>query len=298
MSRVEYAGGEQVHVVARGPADGPVALLTTGLGGAWFDWTRVVDLLAGRHRTIAFDRPGLGLSPAGHAPPSLRRDLRILEDLAEAAGSPVVPVAHSMAAFPAEALARLRPDLVAGLVLVDPSAERDPRVRLRKAAALTPLTTALARLLDATRLAGIVGPAGRRLVLRRTSRRGDVASPALIRRVYGRGTVAGTVLAENLAYREMALDLHRLRRRRPFPPVPLVVLTALGDQHTRRRAEQWRRTHEELAAMSPHGRQVVFRDARHMLMIDEPDAVAAAVAEVTGPEGAAGAAPEDRACGG
>jgi len=277
VSRVENAGGEQVHLVARGRGGGPVALLTAGLGGAWFDWDPAVDLLADRRRTIAFDRPGLGLSPAGHAPPSLRRDVRVLADLAAAAGAPVVPVAHSMAAFPAEALARLHPELVAGLVLVDPSAERAPRVRLRRAAALTPLARAFGALLDLTRLARIVGPAGRRLVVRRTSRGGDVVPPALIRRVYGRGTVIATVLAENAAYREMAADLHRLRRRRPFPPVPLVVLTALGDVRSRHRAERWTRAHEELAAMSPNGRQVVLPDARHMVMIDRPDAVADAV---------------------
>jgi pimeloyl-ACP methyl ester carboxylesterase len=283
VGRVENAEGEQVHVVEYGQGNGPVVLLTAGLGGAWFDWLPTVKLLEDGHRMVAFDRPGLGLSPAGHAPPGLRREVRILKSLAESTGRPVVVVAHSMAAFHAEAFARLHPDLVAGLVQVDPSCERDPRTLVRLAAALTPATKALGRLLDVTRLAKLVGPLGRRLILRKTSRDGDVVPPEVIRGAYGRGTVIGTTLAEELAYREMAVDLERLRERHPFPAVPVMVLTALGDVGKPARAEEWTRAHRELTAMSPEGRQVILRDSRHMVMMDRPDAVADAIADVLRP---------------
>ncbi|MFD0691830.1 alpha/beta fold hydrolase [Actinomadura fibrosa] len=275
-------GREQVHVVEEGPADGSPVLLSSGLGGAWFDWRPVADLLRDRARVIAFDRPGLGLSPAAHAAPTLRRDADVLAGLAERAGRPVTVVAHSMAAFHAEALARLRPELVHGLVLVDPSYERDPHARVRYAAAVTPAATALGALLGATRLARCVGPAGRRIVLKRTSRREEPVPPAVVRSVYGRGTVLGTVLAEDLAYREMAVDLARLRERRPFPPVPLVVITALGDVEDPGKAREWAADHARLAAISPHGSQVELPDSLHMVQLDRPDAVADAVATVLG----------------
>ncbi|MFA1543364.1 alpha/beta fold hydrolase [Actinomadura monticuli] len=273
-------GREQVHVVASGPADGVPLLLTSGLGGAWFDWAPTVGLLRREHRVTVFERPGLGLSPAGIAPPSLRRDTAILEALAERARGPVVVLAHSMAAFHAEALARLRPRLVRGLVLVDPSCERDPRVRVRTAAVLTPLATAAGVVLGATRLAKIAGPAGRRLVRTRTSRRDEAVPDGVVRSVYGRGTVIGTVIAEELAYREMAADLARLRERRPFPDVPLVVVTALGDVRDPGAKRAWAEGHERLARMSPRGSRVELPDALHMVPLDRPDVVADAVAEV------------------
>ncbi|GAA1784978.1 alpha/beta fold hydrolase [Actinomadura chokoriensis] len=273
------AGREQVHVVESGPPDGPPLLLSSGLGGAWFDWAPTVALLRGAHRVTVFDRPGLGLSPAGVAPPSLRRDTAILRALAARARRPVTVLAHSMAAFHAEALARVSPGLVRGLVLVDPSFEHDARVRVRAAAALTPLATAFGAFLGATRLAKTAGPFGRRTVLRHTSRRDEAVPDGVVRSVYGRGTVIGTVIAEDLAYREMAADLARLRERRPFPAVPLVVLTALGDMADPARRRAWARGHERLAAMSPHGSRIELPDALHMVPLDRPDAVADAVAD-------------------
>ncbi|TDC67446.1 alpha/beta fold hydrolase [Actinomadura sp. GC306] len=257
-------------------------LLTSGLGGAWFDWDPTVDLLRRRYRVTVFDRPGLGLSPAAVARPTLRRDAAILEALAERAGRPVVVLAHSMGAFHAEALARLRPDLVRGLVLADPSYEPGARAAVRPGAVLAPLATAAGVLLGATRLARAAGPPGRRFALRGTSRRDDAAPPDVVRSVYGRGTVIGTVLAEELAYRETAADLVRLRERRTFPPVPLVVVTALGDVTAAGRKREWRRGHARLAAMSPRGRQIVLPDALHMLPLDRPGVLADAVAEVCG----------------
>ncbi|MBE1531426.1 alpha/beta fold hydrolase [Actinomadura algeriensis] len=285
MSEIVNVGREQVHVVRSGPVDGPPLLLDSGLGGAWFDWEPVTALLRDAYRVTVFDRPGLGTSPAGAAPPSLRRDVALAAALAGRAsggapGRPVTIVAHSMAAFCAEALARLRPELVRGLVLVDPSHEHEARARVRLSPVLSPAFMAAGALLDATGAADAVGPWGRRAVLRHTSRAGDPAADEDVREVYGRGTVIGTALAENFAYREMAADLAALRARRPFPPVPLVVLTALDDVRRDACRRAWADGHARLAAMSPHGRQVRLPEARHMIHLDRPDAVADAVAEV------------------
>jgi pimeloyl-ACP methyl ester carboxylesterase len=273
-------GREQVHVVESGPPDGPPLLLSSGLGGAWFDWDPSAALLRDEYRVIVFDRPGLGLSPGAVAPPSLRRDTAIMEALAERAGRPVHVLAHSMAAFPAEALARARPDLVRGMVLADPSYERDPRVIVRLTATLTPLATAVGAVLGTTRLARVAGPFGRRMVLKHTSRRDEAAPADVVRSVYGRGTVIGTVIAEELAYREMAADLARLRRRRPFPPVPLVVVTALGDVDKPGKKREWSEGHERLAEMSPRGSRIELPDALHMVPLDRPDVVADAVSRL------------------
>ncbi|TMQ95870.1 alpha/beta hydrolase [Actinomadura soli] len=274
------AGRERVHVVESGPVDGVPLLLTSGLGGAWFDWTPTVERLRDEYRTIVFDRPGLGLSPAAKARPTLLRDTWVLEALAVRADRPLIVVAHSMAAFAAEALARLRPERVLGMVLVDPSHERTRLPPVPVGAALTPLATAAGAVLDATRLAGVAGPLGRRLVLGRTSRRGEAVPDEVVRSVYRRGTVLGTVLAEEIAYREMAARLAWLRGRYSFPPVPLVVVTALGDVRGPRGKRAWAEGHERLARMSPHGTRVELPDALHMVPLDRPDVLADAVSGI------------------
>lgn len=273
--RIATAGGERVHVVETGPPDAPTLLLSTGLGGAWFDWEHVIDLLGDRYRVLAFDRPGLGLSPAARRPASLRRDVAVLADLARTSPEPVTVVAHSMAGFHAEALARLYPELVRALVLVDPSCEeRVSCAGLRISAAVHPVLRATGASLEATRLSRVIGPIGRRITLKQVTGQDEPVPPEVVRSVYGRGAVLGTVLAEDVAYREAAADLLALRTRRPLPDVPLEVLTALADAVD---AAEWTGCHRRLAGMSPRGNQVDLPDCPHMVQFDRPDAVADAV---------------------
>ncbi|MFC6882814.1 alpha/beta fold hydrolase [Actinomadura yumaensis] len=274
------AGSERVHVAESGPPDGPPLLVTSGLGGAWFDWAPTLARLDGTYRLTVFDRPGLGRSPAGNAPPSLRREVAILAGLAARAGEPVTVVAHSMGGFHAEAFARQRPDLVKAMVLVDPSYEHDPSCKVRLSAAAEPVTRAIGAAVGATRLPWLLGPAGRRFALKFASRRDEPVPADVVRSVYGRGTVLATMLGEELAYREMAVDLEGLRERLPFPPIPLVVLTALGDVKNPRKAREWAEGHRRLAEMTPYGRQVELPGDLHLLQLDRPDAIADAVAEV------------------
>lgn len=276
---IEIAG-ERLHVVESGRPDGPPVLLSAGLGGAWFDWEPVAELLRPRYRVLCFDRPGLGLSPAGRTPPSLRRDVELLASLAGWAGAPVTVVAHSVAGFHAEGMARVHPRLVCGMVLVDPSYEATARPRPHLSAIVAPFARVAGWLAGLTGLPYLFAPLARRTVLRHFSRRNPPAPAELVRAVYGRGTVIGTLLTENAAYPEMAADLIELRGRRPFPPIPLVVLTALGDLGSAGKARDWAEGHRRLAAMSPRGRQIELPDAYHLLQLDRPDLVAEAVAGV------------------
>lgn len=267
-------GGDRLHVVAAG-AGTPPLLLSAGLGGAWFDWSRVAALLRDRYRVIRFDRPGLGGSPPSARPATLRREADRLAALARWAGAPVIVVAHSFAGFHAEAFARLHPELTRGLVLVDPSAEH---ATPRYARALTRLAGP-ARLAGAAagalRLPRLAGPLAHRLAMRLLCDRPDAVPPDYLRAVCARGDALGALLAEDAVYRQMAADLVTLRRHRPFPRVPLRVITAL--RGLRGAGERWRWAHATLAAFSPEGRQIVLPDTGHMVQIDRPEVVADAV---------------------
>jgi hypothetical protein len=62
----------------------------------------------------------------------------------------------------------------------------------------------------------------------------------------------------------------------------VVVLTALGDLAGGRACVDWRSAHAALARSFPAGRQEVLRDSRHLVQWDEPQTVAAAIADVGG----------------
>lgn len=265
--------GDRLHVVSEGAGKPPV-LLTSGLGGAWFDWIPVSERLRDRHRIVVFDRPGLGGSPPGRAS-GLRREADRLAGLARWAGPPVVVVAHSLAGFHAEAFARLHPRLVRGMVLVDPSAEPADPPHAGRLNRLAPVAGFAGRAVGMAGLARLAGPLVRALVIRRITERGDVAPPELARAVYTRPHIISALLAENATYRQQAVDLRALRASAPFPGIPLVVITALGA--VRGDGRRWEHAHAELAALSPRGRQILLPQSGHMVHIDRPEVVAEAV---------------------
>ncbi|NUR89716.1 MAG: alpha/beta fold hydrolase, partial [Nonomuraea sp.] len=117
--RVRQAGGK--HVVRQGA--GPAVIIASGMAGAWYHWDRVAGELARDHLVTRFDRPGLGLSGPPSGPPTLYGEAARLAALAPAHPEHVTIVAHSVAAWHAEAFARLHPLRVAALVLVDPAPE-------------------------------------------------------------------------------------------------------------------------------------------------------------------------------
>lgn len=96
-------------------------MLVAGAGETVLTWAPVFPELVARGRIIAYDRAGLGSSD-----PHRRSTAQTaLEDLAAVVSDvgPAVVVGHSWGGLLAQMLALTRPDLVAGLVLVDPTHE-------------------------------------------------------------------------------------------------------------------------------------------------------------------------------
>ncbi|HEX6347747.1 alpha/beta hydrolase [Umezawaea sp.] len=267
---ITEAGG--VHVTSAGKADDPVVVLSSGLGGAWFDWSATVALLAGSARVIVFDRPGTGDSAPTSTDPTLAREVAVLEAVLGDAPTAVL-VGHSMATMHVEAFARLRPDRVAGLVLLDPDPESPGAGRPFDLSAL--VAHWLLALVPHGAGAAFVRRHGH--LLRRWAIEGstlakrDPAPEALVRAVYRRPHVAKAVLAELAAYPDQVADLERLRVDHPLPEVPFQVLTA---------GRRLWPEHSALAGLVPWGRNVLVPGSRHMIPVDRPDAVAMAVRDV------------------
>jgi pimeloyl-ACP methyl ester carboxylesterase len=218
VRRVEAGAGE------------PAVVLDAGGNGVAESWQRVTRLLAPHMRVAAYDRAGLGGS--GPAPGLVTID-RMIGDLASVitglAAGPCVLAGHSWGGVLVQLLAFRRPDLVAGLVLVDPGHEEMER--------LLPLPLRW----------------GWRIM--RNVRPDELHDDPAV-------TLA--------ALREMRAAA------RPFPDVPVVVLSAARGFPRRFRA-RWTRLQARLAAAAPQGRHVVVDGTGHQIPRDRPDAVASAV---------------------
>ncbi len=112
VRRVEAGAGE------------PAIVLEAGMNCGAASWQQVMPLLAPRVRVVAYDRAGLGGSDPA---PGLATIDRQIDDLTSVitslAAGPCVLAGHSLGGILVQLLAFRRPDLVAGLVLVDPGHE-------------------------------------------------------------------------------------------------------------------------------------------------------------------------------
>lgn len=272
-----------LHVTSDGSGS-PAVLVCAGMADAGFSWEPVTALLAGRHRVVRFDRPGLGGSPALRDYPTLDQEAERIDGLVRGLGldRPVI-VAHSAAALHAEAYARRLPTGLSGLVLVDPDVVRRSTARQPVLAAgarrVVRAGAVAAGLAEMIGLVGLMGPLTWRLMMRGQTNRPPRHWPlAEGKRVFGTGRASAAALAELISYEELAADLTALRERTAPPAVPVVVLTALGDLRSAVARARCRTDHDELARSFPDGRHEVLRDSRHLVQLDDPAAIAAAVA--------------------
>jgi pimeloyl-ACP methyl ester carboxylesterase len=297
--------GLATHVVVEpGPSTAPPVVLSAGLGGAWYDWDRVVPLIAGLAPVLRFDRPGLGWSEPSAVPPTLAGEAErirallsapgVLAEGAPAAGRAVV-VGHSLAGFHVEAFARLYPELVAGVVLVDGSAEPDvpapdPAEALQRRLAQW---RTLGELAGRSGVARLAMPRLRALAIRLSRNRGsDLADPADVAATAASGRLLTTALLENATYNAVAAQLLELRCEKPFPQEPpLRVIAAFGatavvralpfvSDKVRQRNETWLARQRQLAELSSRGTLIELADSAHYVPFDRPDAVAETVREV------------------
>jgi pimeloyl-ACP methyl ester carboxylesterase len=118
--RIVDAGPEHLHLVCVGSGE-PTVLFESGLGGTYLDWTYVQPIVALKVRACAYDRAGMGFSDAASRPRTIDNLNADTDALLAAAGisAPVIVVGHSLGGMLALHFARLHPERVAGLVLVD-----------------------------------------------------------------------------------------------------------------------------------------------------------------------------------
>ncbi len=103
----------------------PDVVLEAGRNDVAASWRRVMDLLAPHVHVVAYDRAGLGASAPSSDPFILARQVDdLVSVITSTAAGPCVLAGHSWGGILVQLLAWRRPDLVAGLVLVDPAHEQ------------------------------------------------------------------------------------------------------------------------------------------------------------------------------
>jgi pimeloyl-ACP methyl ester carboxylesterase len=230
------------HELLRCGRGRPVIVLINGAGGPLEGWFRLLPLLDGLGTVFGANPPGVGGTSRAQRPQTSAEVVRTLRALlaAERLAPPYLLVGHSLGGLHAQWFARAHADEVGGVVLLDATAPDDP---------------ALMRAAES----------GLQRQLRRWLER--VAPP--------------DPLAEAQQAEASAVALRQLP---PFPPLPLRVVSgtkpALRWLTPAAQLDGRARHQAGLAALSPHGRQVLAKRSGHFPQFSEPALVADAVREV------------------
>lgn len=116
-----HASAGAVHHVDHG-GSGPTLLMVHGLGGSALNWQSLAPLLTDRTHVHAIDLAGHGATPRDGRRSTVWANAGLVTQFIEQTiGGPVVLVGNSMGGMIALLVAHRRPDLIAGLVLLDPA---------------------------------------------------------------------------------------------------------------------------------------------------------------------------------
>ncbi|MEM6319063.1 MAG: alpha/beta hydrolase [Bacteroidota bacterium] len=104
-------------------AEQPIIVFESGLGTPMDNWDRVLDGVSAMAPLVTYDRPGIGQSEAVDEIPTIEnvaaRLIRLLDKLEVA--PPYILVGHSLGGLYVRGFANLYPELLAGLIIVDPA---------------------------------------------------------------------------------------------------------------------------------------------------------------------------------
>lgn len=119
---VDFGGPDPDDTRAGGAAEGLPVVMVHGLGGSHLNWVGLAPELSKRHHVYALDQKGFGLTAGTPSSSSVHANAELVARfIREVVGSPVVLVGNSMGGMVSLLLTAAHPELVAGLVLIDPS---------------------------------------------------------------------------------------------------------------------------------------------------------------------------------
>lgn len=122
VDRLVNIGTHALHLYCQGKGS-PTVVIDTGSGETYESWLPLIGTLAQETRVCAYDRAGYGQSEPGPLPRDAGREANELRLLLQTGGvaAPYVLVGHSLGALNAQEFASRYPELLDGVVLLDPT---------------------------------------------------------------------------------------------------------------------------------------------------------------------------------
>jgi pimeloyl-ACP methyl ester carboxylesterase len=278
---VPIGGGRTLHMLCEGRGS-PTIILESGVGDGMTVWRKVQPALAQHHRACAYDRAGLGLSPAGPRPRDLNAVVDDLEMLVTRAHlrPPYLLVGHSFGTLTMRLYARRHLRQVAGLALVDPPKERE----VDRAEKIAPgmkrsLELEVERSRQCASAKDLTGDCEPGLP--------DDAPPKIAAALESVARLHFLTQSLEMAGFLGEDDAEIEKEGTNLGSIPLIVLTSeqFKNNHemppaTRAAVEQlWMTMHDEIAAQSTRGTNRIVLRTGHYIQLERPDAVISAVEE-------------------
>lgn len=270
--------GLRTHVVVDGA--GPPLLFSAALGGSWFDFDHVTEILADHWTVIRYDRPGYGLSepaPNGQIP-SIAAEVARIDQILDALEitEPVMLAGHSLASLYVEGYARSRPDRVCGAIMLDGSYVMLP-LRLVPPGWSNRLAHLTARFINSLRLPRSAGIRGHAIATSPGPPGGFTTEQRRwISEVFNGNTFARAFLVEQAAFGVLNSQLMALRRTRPLT-APTMVVSALPGRRTPVRLYWNWKQGRYARSLGATYKPVI--PARHFFIVQQPNVAAALIAD-------------------
>jgi pimeloyl-ACP methyl ester carboxylesterase len=287
--RLVEVGKRRIHLLCSGErrAHEPIILLEAGMASWSFYWRIVQPALSKLGRVCSYDRFGLGWSDRTSEARTPQRIAADLHQALQSAGEtgPYLLVGHSFGCILVRQFARLYPDEVAGMVLVD-SAHEDQIERMPWARNETTNIKAFFTLLAVLHRLGILRLIGKSLLKNFTSLTSDEEKRVFL----------ATLLASRYfeTSRDEGLSLltppKREERLVSLGEKPLIVIQAGGrpdplpkgytEERWLEQRRAWDEIQHELLKLSTNSRLVIAEKSIHNVQIEQPELVIQAVERI------------------
>jgi pimeloyl-ACP methyl ester carboxylesterase len=296
-------GGWRLHLNCVGQArpSQPTIILESGIGDFSVEWALVQPGVARFARVCSYDRAGDGWSDLGPHPRTMRQIVYELHTLLNKGGvkPPFILVGHSYGGVLVRLYASTYPADVLGMVLVEAGDDNPRRIlpdgKLGRSSDMVkgePIPAV--KVSGPLRLSDIPPVALRQMKAAAQQAAQTANEPprnklpldAQHMRSWALARVEHIAAAVNpFEHEELAvLRADRAKTQYPLGDMPLIVLTrGLSEDEGpdgKAFAEEHRKDHEAIAAMSRKGKLVVAANSGHHVQIDEPELVIKAVLDV------------------
>jgi pimeloyl-ACP methyl ester carboxylesterase len=276
-------GGRKLRWIEAGSGH-PTIVFEAALGEPGsLAFAAVIQAIAARTRLIAYDRAGLGYSdPVTDL--TLEVQVGDLAAVASQAGDgPCVVAGHSWGGLLVLLAAAQYPELIAGLVLIDPAdeiywASLPPEIHRES----TDQAALFMRLHTDGELPDKIRDSFRDYVASLTDSEG-LRTRLLDAYVscYAERWQVAMLQGETDLFTDSISLINEIRTAAPLPDVPAVVLSATTGTTPEIRAK-WTSVHAHLAASLPRGTHTVLPDTHHAINEARPEAITEAVVQVLG----------------